>query len=131
MIRRLRIDENEVRFMRKTKGFTIAAVLFYVWYMYSSAVYEFAYLAEYFVENKVWWKTLMATTPLMWLGGELAASILFICAPFLFVAATVIIDLMPSFTKKQKILLTVLPIAAYALLWILDFIPTPQIHLYN
>lgn len=117
--------------MSKQKRFTIAAVLFYVWYMYSSAVYEFAYLAEYFVENKVWWKTMIATAPLMWLGGEGAASVLFIGAPFLFVAVTVIIDLMPSFTKKQKILLTVLPIAAYALLWILDFIPTPQIHLYN
>lgn len=104
--------------MSKQKRFMIGAVLFYVYYVYMGAVYHFARLAEGDVLHKV----LMITAPIVWIGMEFAASVLFILAPMLFFAVTVIINLLPAFTKAQKVVLTVLPITSYALLWAMDFI---------
>lgn len=104
--------------MRKTKGFMIGAIFFYVWYVYTSAVYHFAD----FYTTDVLYKVLKISAPLTLLGKEAAAGGLFYSAPILFFLATVVIDLLPEFTKKQKILLTVMPIVSYALLWAMDFI---------
>lgn len=99
--------------MKKAKRFTIGAGIFYVWYVYTGAVYQFAD----FCATGALYKILKISAPLMWLGGEGAASVLFVFAPILFLAATVIIDLLPEFTKAQKIVLTAMPIVSYALFW--------------
>ncbi len=104
--------------MRKTKGFMIGAIFFYIWYVYTGAVYEFAY----FTTSGMLYKVLLVTAPLVWIDMEFAASVLGIIAPILFLAVTVIIDLLPAFTKAQKIVLTVLPIVSYTLLLIMECI---------
>lgn len=104
--------------MSKQKRFTIGAVIFYVWYAYTAAVMHFVE----FCATDVLYKVLKISAPLTLLGKEAAAGGLFYSAPILFFLATVVIDLLPEFTKKQKILLTVMPIVSYALLWAMDFI---------
>lgn len=96
----------------------IGAVIFYLWYVYTAAVYEFAY----FLTSGKLYSALVITAPLMWLGKESAASFLFILAPILFFIGSVLIDLLTDFTKAQKIVLTVMPVISYALLWVMDFI---------
>lgn len=39
--------------MRKTKGFTVGAVIFYVWYIYTGAVFQFNFYATDELLNKV------------------------------------------------------------------------------
>lgn len=117
MIRRLRIDENEVRFMRKTKGVMLGAVFFYIWYVYTAAVLHFAD----FMASGVWYKILKISAPLTLLGGEGAGAALIYGAPILFLVATVILDLLPEFIKAQKIALSVMPVVSYALFWIFGF----------
>lgn len=82
--------------------------------IFTGAVYHFAY----FLTSGVLYKVLLITAPLVWIDMGLAASVLGIIAPILFFAATVIIDLLPAFTKAQKVVLTVLPIVSYGLFWI-------------
>lgn len=77
-------------------------------------MYHFAY----FLTSGVLYKVLLITAPLVWIDMGLAASVLGIIAPMLFLAVTVIIDLLPAFTKAQKVVLTVLPIVSYGLFWI-------------
>lgn len=103
--------------MKKAKRFTIGAVLFYVWYVYTAAVLHFVE----FTASGIWYKILKFSAPLTLLGGEGAGAALVYGAPMLFLAATVIIDLLPEFTKKQKIILTIMPIVSYALFWICGF----------
>lgn len=100
--------------MKKAKRFTIGAVLFYVWYVYTAAVLHFVE----FTASGIWYKILKFSAPLTLLGGEGAGAALIYGAPILFFAATVIIDLLPAFTKAQKVVLTVLPIVSYGLFWI-------------
>lgn len=85
--------------------------------IFTGAVYHFAY----FLTSGVLYKVLLITAPLVWIDMGLAASVLGIIAPMLFLAATMIIDLLPEFTKKQKIILTIMPIVSYALFWICGF----------
>lgn len=82
--------------------------------IFTGAVYHFAY----FLTSGVLYKVLLITAPLVWIDMELAASVLGIIAPMLFLVAIVIIDFLPAFTKAQKVVLTVLPIVSYALFWI-------------
>lgn len=103
--------------MTKAKRFMIGAVIFYVWYIYTGAVFQFNFYATDVLLNKV----LKFFAPLTWMDAEGTSSIMFVLAPILFFVATVIIDLLPAFTKKQKIVLTVLPVVSYALFWVLAF----------
>lgn len=100
--------------MSKQKRFMIGAVIFYGWYIYTGAVFQFNFYATDVLLNKV----LKFFAPLTWMDAEGTSSIMFVLAPILFFAATVIIDFLSAFTKKQKIVLTVLPVVSYALLWI-------------
>lgn len=110
--------------MSKQKRFMIVAVVFYVWYVYTAAVYEF----PYFTASGKLYSALIITAPLLLLGVEGVASFLGYLAPILFLVATVIIDLLPEFTKKQKIALTVMPIVSYALFWVMDFAAPVYFH---
>lgn len=103
--------------MTKAKRFMLGAAIFYIWYVYTSAVLHFVE----FTTSGVWYKILKFSAPLTLLGGEGAGAVLIYSAPILFLVATVIIDLLPAFTKKQKIVLTVLPVVSYALFWVLAF----------
>ncbi|MGN0520568.1 MAG: hypothetical protein ACI4LB_07480 [Candidatus Fimenecus sp.] len=80
-------------------------------------VYQFAY----FMTSGALYKTLLITAPLVWIDIELAASVLGIIAPVLFLVATVIIDLLPVFTKKAKKRFNGNACCSYALYWILGF----------
>lgn len=104
--------------MRKAKYFTIGAIIFYIWYIYTGAVYHI----PYYLTRGVLYKVLCIIALPVWIDMELAASLLFVLAPMVFFAVTVIIDLLPDFTKAQKIVLTVMPVISYALLWVMDFI---------
>lgn len=104
--------------MSKQKRFTIGAVIFYLWYVYSGAVLLFT---PPFATD-VLYKVLKAFAPLTWIDGEAAGSIMYIGAPILFLAATVIIDLLSELKKTQKIVLTVMPVVSYALFWVFVFI---------
>lgn len=103
--------------MSKQKRFTIGAVIFYVWYAYTAAVLHFV---EFCVTG-VLYKVLKFSAPLTLFGGEGAGAVLIYGAPILFLAVTVIVDLLPEFTKAQKISLSVMPVVSYALFWIFGF----------
>lgn len=104
--------------MSKQKRFMLGAVIFYVWYIYTGAVFQFNFYATDELLNKVF----KFFAPLTWIDAEGTSSIMFVLAPILFFAATVIIDLLSAFTKKQKIVLTVLPVVSYALFWAFAFL---------
>ena len=104
--------------MEKAKRFTIGAIIFYIWYIYTGAVYHI----PYYLTRGVLYKVLCIIALPVWIDMELAASLLFVLAPMVFFAVTVIIDLLPDFTKTQKIVLTVMPIVSYALFWIMEYI---------
>lgn len=104
--------------MKKAKRFTIGAAIFYLWYVYTAAVLHFT---DPFATD-VFHKALRVSAPLTLLGGEGAGAALIYGAPILFLVATVLIDLLPEFTKMQKIVLTVMPVVSYALYWIFAFI---------
>lgn len=95
----------------------LGAVIFYVWYVYTAAVYEFI---DFCVTGALY-PVLKFFTPLTWIGAEGTAVLLF-SAPILFFVVTVIVDLLPAFTKVQKVVLTVLPIVSYALFLIMEYI---------
>lgn len=104
--------------MEKAKRFMIGAAIFYLGYVYSGAVLLFT---PPFATD-VLYKVLKAFAPLTWIDGEAAGSIMYIGAPILFLAATVIIDLLSELNKTQKIVLTVMPVVSYALFWVFVFI---------
>lgn len=103
--------------MSKQKRFVIGAVIFYVWYAYTAAV---MHLVEFCATGALY-KILKISAPLTLLDLEFGGVLMYFFAPILFLAVTVIVDLLPEFTKAQKIVLSVLPVVSYSLFWIFGF----------
>lgn len=95
----------------------IGAVIFYLWYIYTGAIYNFI---DFYVTGRLY-TMLKFSAPLTLLDGEVAAILLF-SAPIFFTVVTAIINLLLEFTKKQKIILTVMPMVSYALFFGMDYI---------
>jgi len=107
--------------MRNRKYFWAGAVIFYMWYVYTCAVFQFA---DWYASGMLY-RVLVAFAPLTWLGAEGASACLTVWAPIVFFAATVIFALLSEFTKRQKIVLAVMPVVSYALFWVMECIPKP------
>lgn len=103
--------------MSKSKRILIVSAIFYVWYVYTAAVLHFVE----FCATDVLYKVLKFSAPLTLFDAEFSGVLMYFFAPILFFAATVIIDLLPEFTKTQKIALSVMPVVSYALFWIFGF----------
>lgn len=98
--------------MKKAKRFTVGAVIFYAWYIYTAVWLNCICL----VESDIWYTVLKITAPLLLFGAEFAGACMAFWAPFVFFMGTLFLLLItPEFTKKQKIAVVLMPITAYAL----------------
>ena len=104
--------------MTKSKRIVIVSAIFYVWYVYTAAVLHFVD----FCATGVLYKVLKFSAPLTLFDAEFSGVLMYFFAPILFLAATVILDSLPEFTKTQKIASSVMPVVSYVLFWMMECI---------
>lgn len=96
--------------MNRPKRAIILYSVLCAWWVLTGVAYHFANLAGAWL-----YKVLIVLFPLLWMGEEAASAFLFIWIPIAFFAASILIALLPEFTKKQKITAASLPAGAYVL----------------